>query len=72
MSDTPRTEQEKWNEGFAELVTANFARQLERELAEAKKDITRYQHLLITNKHPQGIVLSDELRNKIDKAIEGG
>jgi hypothetical protein len=36
MSDTPRTDVESWRENRTEVVTADFARQLERELAELR------------------------------------
>lgn len=39
MSDTPRTDSESWrdNEEFDEVVSADFARQLERELNALQK-----------------------------------
>ena len=45
MSDTPRTDAEScWLfEGLSEVVTADFARGLERELAEAKRDAEPYR-----------------------------
>jgi hypothetical protein len=84
MSDTPRTDQEKWNEGFAELVTANFARQLERELAEAKKDAERYRWIRLAHQYDNdlGVRVSEcrtrtmqyhhaeHLDSAIDKAME--
>jgi hypothetical protein len=48
-SDTPRTDQELWvaHDGYSSVgvVEADFARQLERELAEARKDAERYRWL---------------------------
>ena len=46
MSDTPRTDAEScWLfDGLSEVVTADFARGLERELAEAKRDAERYRY----------------------------
>ena len=37
MSDTPRTDKESFYEGRAEIVGADFARQLERDLTKAKR-----------------------------------
>ena len=41
MSDTPRTDNEAWSEGSSvpELVTAELARKLERELTAAKEEL---------------------------------
>ena len=43
MSDTPRTDQAAWHQ--TEVVEADFARQLERELAAALADAERYRLL---------------------------
>ena len=47
MSDTPRTDAEScWLfEGLSEVVTADFARGLERELDEDRRDAERYRWL---------------------------
>lgn len=46
MSDTPRTDSESWrdNEEFDEVVSADFARQLERELNSVLQSLERVQH----------------------------
>ena len=48
MSDTPRTENEAWSEGssFPELVTADLARKLLRELTAAKEESQEQSRLL--------------------------
>ena len=44
MSDTPRTDKETWEDvGFDALVTAHFARELERELATLRSDLAMAQ-----------------------------
>lgn len=45
MSDTPRTDNEAWSEGSSvpELVTAELARQLERELTAAREELANAQ-----------------------------
>ena len=45
MSDTPRTDVEAEENGLNRVVSADFARQLERELAEARRDAERYRWL---------------------------
>jgi len=46
MSDTPRTDAERTDDYYCSgYVPEEFARQLERELAEAKKDAERYRWL---------------------------
>lgn len=50
MSDTPRTDAEeaRYNDGYDvynAVVDADFARTLERELAEARRDQARYRRL---------------------------
>ena len=46
MSDTPRTDAE-WTDDYycSGYVPTEFAQQLERELAEAKKDAERYRYV---------------------------
>ena len=39
MSDTPRTDVEAEENGLNRVVSADFARQLERELAEAQRNL---------------------------------
>jgi hypothetical protein len=71
MSDTPITDAaEFFLQHHGMMVRATDMRVLEHELAEAKKDVLRYQYLLKTNANPTGCVLSNELRNKIDKAMQ--
>lgn len=43
MSDTPRCDAEEWTDG---TIPADFARQLERELAEAKAEIERMRKVV--------------------------
>jgi hypothetical protein len=75
MSDTPIADKSRLAATGMSNVSAMTelylcAQKLERELAKANKDITRYQYLFITNANPTGFVLSNELRNRIDKAME--
>ena len=46
MSDTPRTDAEEWDADLDMVVDSDFARTLERELAEARKALVWFwQHL---------------------------
>ena len=64
MSDTPRTDAEScWLfEGLSEVVTADFARGLERELAEAKRDAERWAELIEAAKEVDRIGVGGHLR----------
>ena len=52
MSDTPKTDSAAFSprtgNQWEELVDADFARQLERELAEARRDAARYRWMKMT------------------------
>ena len=49
MSDTPRTDVEAEENGLNRVVSADFARQLERELAEARRDASASENVLWGN-----------------------
>jgi hypothetical protein len=90
MSDTPRTDEEEWsaeNYRYSEfypdgdkVVDASFARQLERELAEAKTDSLRLDWLtarqdvrIIEKDESLGTWTASEIlesRKSIDEAME--
>ena len=72
MSDTPRTDAEScWLfEGLSEVVTADCARGLERELAEAKRDAERYRWL--RSRHYKGGMLGVWRETKDGVAIVDG
>jgi hypothetical protein len=77
MSDTPRTDAEPWinrypeyHDGATQYVKADFARALERELAEARElaeswrmEVQIAQYRLAGKRHPKdnGIVAPDEI-----------
>jgi hypothetical protein len=77
MSDTPRTDAEPWinrypeyHDGATQYVKADFARALERELAEARElaeswrmEVQIAEHRLAGKRHPRdnGIVAPDEI-----------
>ena len=70
MSDTPRTDDNitymKWNEeGLPPQVDADFARQLERELAVITAEVTRLQELAITPEQADEELL--EVKELLDK-----
>ena len=49
MSDTPRTDVEAEENGLNRVVSADFARQLERELAEARRDASVLEDVMLRN-----------------------
>lgn len=61
MSDTPRTDEREARNGNVLCGSANldFARQLERELAEAKRDAARYQVVRRLNKREFAALVDD-------------
>ena len=76
MSDTPRTDRETMQDGYGpEVVHADLARQLERELAEARKDTERLDwlensSLEIYNPETDSVSCYD-LRQAIDNEMKG-
>ena len=70
MSDTPKTDAEEFTQGRYPVVYADFARTLERELAEAEASIAHLRHCARLQDSAMAAVL-EELDAAIDAAKEG-
>jgi len=72
MSDTPRTDAQGYGDGRHPYVPTDFARQLERELAEAKFDLQfrRELYALQTKELGEAREQRDRLAEALQEALE--
>jgi hypothetical protein len=73
MSDTPRTDESVDNcalhQALCDMVEAEFARKLERELDEARDELTNVYRWIERN-HPDGFIDSQSHRQNLERVTE--